>query len=74
MQITGDGLAKFVSFANHGARANAKDINAQLPPGVIMSEHEKDRRDSQLVGEMQAAGSRCTAVCSSEFKAEGLGR
>ena len=66
-------MAKFVSFANHGARSNAKDINAKLPPGLIMPEHEKDERDAQLVGEMQAAGSRCTA-CTSDFKAEGLRR
>ena len=73
-QICGDGFAKFVSFAKHGARSNAKEINALLPPGVIMPENEKDARDAQLVGELQAAGSRCTAVCTSDFKAEGLRR
>jgi hypothetical protein len=72
--MSADGFAKFVSFEGQGARADAKKMIQKLPPGVIMSELEKDERDAQLVGEMQAAGSRCTAVCTSDFKAEGLRR
>lgn len=65
-------MQKFVSFAAHGARTDAVEINNKLPPGAIMPDMEKDERDAQLVGEMHTAGSRCTAACTSEFNAEGL--
>lgn len=69
-----DGFQKFESYENCGARPNAAEANAALPPGNIIPDAARDEMDSSIKGIVEKAGSRCSAVCTSELKADGHGR
>lgn len=65
-----DGFFKLPSLEGAGYRKNAAEMNRLLPPGTIMKDEERDVMDAQIVETVNKAGSRCTAICTSEFKAE----
>lgn len=70
LQIMVDGMMKCVSVERLGLRENAAEINARLPPGLIMPDHQRDLLDDSIRLDLDRAGSTCTA-CTHHFKADG---
>lgn len=70
MQVSFDGFFKLPHLQDSGYRQNAREMNALLPPGTIIKDAERDDMDAEIVHTVNKAGSRCTAVCTSEFNAE----